>query len=73
MVSGIMAETTGGNWENGWRVGECADEFKKASARIITLENAEQLSPGQISSSYSLLASSSITLGLSSTLVIQGS
>jgi len=67
-----MAETTGGNWEKGWRVGECPDEFKKASARIITLENAEQASPGQVSSSYSTLASSSITLALSSTLLIQG-
>jgi hypothetical protein len=67
-----MAETTGGNWENGWRVGECPDEFKKASARIITLENAEKSAPGQVSSSYSALASSSITSTLSSTLLIQG-
>lgn len=67
-----MAETTGGDWEKGWRVGECPDELKEASAQVITLESAEQLSPGQVSSSYSTLASSSISLTLSSTYIIQG-
>jgi len=67
-----MAETTGGGWERGWRVGECPDELKEASAQIITLEDAEQVSPGQVSSSYSALASSSISLRLSSTYIVQG-
>lgn len=67
-----MAETTGGSWEKGWRVGEYPDELKDASAQIITLENAEQMSPGQVSSSYSALASSSISLTLSSTYIVQG-
>jgi hypothetical protein len=67
-----IAETTGGNWEKGWRVGECPNELKKASAQIITLENAEKTSPGQVSSSYSALASSSISLTLSSTYIVQG-
>ncbi len=60
-----MAETTGGNWENGWRVGERPDQLKSASAQIITLENAEQTSPGQVSASYNILASSSILLTIS--------
>ncbi len=68
----FMAETTGGNWESGWRVGECPDELKEASAQIITLENAEQTSPGQVSSSYNTLASSSISLTLSSAYIVQG-
>lgn len=67
-----LAEPTGGSWEKGWRVGECPEELKEASAQIITLENAEQLSPGQVSSSYSALASSSISLTLSSTYIVQG-
>lgn len=67
-----MAETTGGNWEKGWRVGECPDELKDASAQVISLENAEQTSPGQVSSSYSTLISSSISLALSSTYITQG-
>ncbi len=53
-------------------MGECPDELKEASAQIITLENAEQMSPGQVSSSYSALASSSISLRLSSTYIVQG-
>jgi hypothetical protein len=68
-----IAETTGGDWERGWRVGECPDELREAMAQIITLENAEQTSPGQVSSSYSALASSSIMLTLSSTYIVQGS
>lgn len=67
-----IAETTGGNWEKGWRVGECPDELKNALAQIIALDNVEQSSPGQVSSSYSALASSSISLTLSSTFIVQG-
>lgn len=66
-----MAETTGDNWENGWRVGECPDLLKGATANIITLEAAEQLSPGQVSASYRGLSTSSITLSLSSTLILE--
>jgi len=67
-----VAEATGGSWEKGWRVGECPDELKDASAQVITLDDAEQMSPGQVSSSYSALASSSISLTLSSTYVVRG-
>ena len=70
-----IAETTGNiqNWENEWRVGECPDEFKGLSPRIITLENSEQSSPEQVSSSYSDPAASSITLELSSKVTVEGS
>lgn len=69
-----IAETTGGNWETGWRVGECPKEFEGASAQIITLEDAEQVSPGQVSASFdSLTKSSSIVLSVSSSLLIEGS
>ena len=69
-----MAETTGGNWETGWRVGECPQSFEGVSAQIITLENAEQVSPGQVSASFgSLTGSSSIVLSVSSSLLIEGS
>lgn len=66
-----VAECTGGDWQNGWRVGESPDEFKDASASIITLENCEQQSPGQVSSSYSSATSSSLSLTLSSTFMLQ--
>jgi len=67
-----MAETTGGEWESGWRVGECPDLLKGASAHVITLEDAEQVSPGQVSSSYSAPTASSITLSLSSDFIVEG-
>jgi hypothetical protein len=69
-----MAETTGGAWETGWRVGECPESFEGVSAQIITLEDAEQVSPGQVSASFgSLTGSSSITLSVSSSFLIEGS
>ncbi len=76
-----VAETTGNiqNWENEWRVGECPDELEGLSPRIITLENSEQSSPEQVSSSYSdltsspNLTSSSMTLWLPSKVTIEGS
>ena len=64
-----MAETTGDNWENGWRVGERPDMLTGASAHIITLEDAEQVSPGQISSSYR--APSLMILTLSSNVMVE--
>jgi hypothetical protein len=68
-----MAETTGGDWENGWRVGECPDSLRYAPVQIITLENSEQSTFGQVSASYQTLASSSISLAISPTFLIQGS
>ncbi|MDH5754122.1 MAG: Ig-like domain-containing protein [Candidatus Bathyarchaeota archaeon] len=67
-----VAECTGDNWKNGWRVGECPDNLKHASVQIVTLENCEQWAPGQVSASYKTLASSTISLIISSTYVIQG-
>jgi hypothetical protein len=64
-----MAETTGGQWENGWRVGERPNMLRGAPAHVITLEGAEQVSPEQVSSSYS--APSSIILALSSNLILE--
>ena len=67
-----VAECTGGDWRNGWRVGECPDIIQGASARIITLENCEQSSPGQVSSSYGALDASSLSMTLSTRFVIAG-
>jgi len=66
------AEVTGGDWQNGWRVGECPDKLKNAPAQVITLENCEQTTYGQVSASYKTLAYSTISLIISSTYLIQG-
>jgi hypothetical protein len=68
-----MAECTGGNWQGGWRVGECPDDLKDASLQVITLENCEQSAAGQVSASYKVLASSTASLDVSASFLIQGS
>jgi hypothetical protein len=67
-----VAETTGDDWQNGWRVGECPDKLKNVPAQVITLENCEQSTYGQVSASYRTLASSTISLIISPTYLIQG-
>lgn len=68
-----VGECTGDNWRNGWRIGECPDDLKYTTPKVITLENCEQWAPGQVSASYRTLKSSEISLTISSTNVIQGS
>jgi hypothetical protein len=65
-----VAECTGDDWRHGWRVGECSNLLQEASARIITLEDCEQSSPGQVSSSYGALGASSLSLAVSTRFVI---
>lgn len=68
-----MAECTGNDWRNGWRVGECPQELEGAQVTVVTLENSEQIAPGQVSSSFGALDSSTISLVISSKLAIEGS
>ncbi len=72
-VTYYMAECTGGNWTYGWRVGECPTSLKNATAQIVTLENSEALSPGQVSASLTALESSEISLEISPTITFQDS
>ena len=68
-----MAECTGGeDWQNGWRVGECPPELKDAQLTVVTLENCEQVAPGQVSSSFGKVESSAMSLTMSSSFVIEG-
>jgi len=71
-VKFYMAEATGGDWQNGWRVGEGPDSLRGASVQVITLETAEQSAPGQVSASYKSLEASSLTFDISSAYIIQG-
>jgi hypothetical protein len=72
-VQYYVAECTGGNWQTGWRVGECPDDLKRASVQVVTLENCEQTAPGQVSASYLTLESSTLSLNISPSYLIQGS
>jgi hypothetical protein len=72
-VQYYVAECTGDNWRSGWRVGECPEGLRHAFPNVITLEDCEQWSPGQVSASYETLASSRISLIVSATTAILGS
>ena len=61
-VDYYIAECTGGNWTRGWKVGECPDNMKQAAATVLTLENAEEFAPGQVSASFKTLESSKLSL-----------
>lgn len=66
-----IAECTGGNWREGWRVGECPAGLKQVSAEVITLEDAEQVAPGQVSVSFTALEPSVLSLEVSPSISIQ--
>jgi hypothetical protein len=66
-----VAECTGGNWKDGWRVGECPTDLKQVSAEVITLENAEEMAPGQVSASFTVLEPSTLSLEVSPSISIQ--
>ena len=67
-----VAECTGDDWRNGWRVGECPPELEEAQVTVVTLEDSEQVAPGQVSSSFGTLESSAITLTVSSSFLMEG-
>ena len=66
-----VAECTGGNWKAGWRVGECPPDLKQVSAEIVTLEDAEQVAPGQVSASFTAMEPSALSLEVSPIISIQ--
>ncbi len=68
-----MAECTGDDWQNGWRVGECPPELEGAQVTVVTLDGCEQIAPGQVSSSFGALASSVVSLTVSPSFLMEGS
>ena len=67
-----VAECTGNDWQNAWRVGELPSELEGADMNVVTLENCELISPGQVSSSFGPLESTTISLMVSSSYVVEG-
>ena len=68
-----VAECTGGNWREGWRVGECPEDLKQVSAEMFTLEDAEQVAPGQVSASFTAMEPSALSLEVSPIISLQNS
>jgi hypothetical protein len=72
-VAYYVGECTSSNWRIGWRVGEYPNEFQNVSAQVITLENMEQASIGQVSASLKELDPSTLTMQISPTLTLENS
>jgi len=68
-----IAECTGNNWQNGWRIGECPPELEGAQITVISLDGYEQSAPGQVSSSFGNPETSTISLAISSNIILEGS
>lgn len=66
-----MAESTGDNFPNGWRVGECPAELKQTNPNVISIDGYEQSAPGQVSASYKTLSSSQISISVSSAFAME--
>ncbi len=66
-----VAECTGENWIEGWRIGECPPELKDLNAEVISLENIEQVAPGQVSASFTSLEFSVLLLDITPVISLQ--
>jgi len=71
-VKYYIAETTSSNWKNSWRVGECPDDLKNTTVQIITLEGAEQITPGQVFASFTNLDPTKIEFEVSPMVTFEG-
>jgi hypothetical protein len=72
-VSYYIAECTGEQWREGWRVGETPSEYQNVSSQVSTLENMEQSSIGQVSASLKELDQSTLSLQISSSIILENS
>lgn len=68
-----IAESTGDNFPNGWRVGECPTELKQTNPNVISIDGYEQSAPGQVSASYKTLSPSQLSISISSTFAMENS
>jgi hypothetical protein len=71
-VTYYVAESTSSNWKEGWRVGECPDDLKNAAVSIVTVENSEQIAPGQVTASFTKLNSTTLGMNMSPAFAIEG-
>jgi hypothetical protein len=70
-VSYYIAECTGRQWREGWRVGETPTEYQNVSSKIVTLGNIEPSSIGQVSASLRELDHSTLTLQILPSIMLE--
>jgi hypothetical protein len=61
-ISYYIGECTGNGWRTGWRIGETPSQYQNISSLVITLENMEQTSVGQVSATLRELDASTLSL-----------
>lgn len=61
-VSFYIGECTGNGWRTGWRIGETPSQYQNISSQVISFENVEQSSIGQVSAILRELDASSLSL-----------
>ena len=61
-VSYYIGECTGNDWRHGWRIGETPNQYQNITSQVITLENMDQTSVGQVSATLRQLDASSLSL-----------
>ncbi len=72
-VSYYIAECTGSQWRDGWRVGETPSEYQNVSSQVVTLEKMGQSSIDQVSASLRELDHSTIILQVSPSIMLGSS
>jgi len=70
-VSYYIAECTGEQWRDGWRVGETPSEYQNVSSQVSTLKNMEQSSIPQVSASIRELDHSTLSLQISPSIILE--
>jgi hypothetical protein len=68
-----MAETTGDDFPNGWRVGECPTMLEQADPDVICINSTAELAPEQVSASFKTLSPSQISMSVSSAFAMENS
>lgn len=68
-----IAECTGGNWKEGWRIGESPSDYRTATSEVIALNSPMQIDPGQVSASFDIMTPSTMTLQVTPAILSQNS
>jgi len=66
-----IAECTGRQWRDSWRVGETPTEYQNVSSQVITLEDMEQSSIGQVSATLKELPTSTLAMQIFPSLTLE--
>jgi len=72
-TSYYIAECTGSQWRDGWRVGETPTEYQNVSSTVVMLDNTAQSSVGQVSASLKELDPSTLTLQIIPSIMLENS